>query len=1074
MPVSEEQYYGTAREDWLQLKRWNQDVPEEYHACVHYIFENQVELRPEAPAVCAWDGCLSYDKLDQLSARLGSYLATLGVRNGVYVPFCFEKSLWAVVATAAILKAGGAYVPLDPSHPSDRLLGILEDVGAKIVLTSSLHAELLSGSTAQIVPVSSEFLDSLQDRPMPEAFHHHSSPTDPVVVLFTSGSTGRPKGVVLQHAAIATHARSHGEALLMNQDSRVLQFAAHVWDIATMDIWTTLMHGGCVCIPSEQERRSDIAGAMERMQVNWALLTPSFVVDLLQPDDVPGLKVLVLAGEPMKQEIISKWSEKVRLLNTYGPAESGLCTAIEYGSKESKAENIGKRMPASLCWITDVDDHEKLVPIGSVGELLVEGPPLALGYLGDENKTKMSFIENPKFLQSNRSTRQRRLYKTGDLAQYCLDGSLNFKGRRDNQVKIRGQRVELSEIESHVEIYSGVSRAIVCYPRSGPFKDQLVSIVQTSSIVLETMAELKVRPTNQELGGSSTLTLQSQLLQWLSDRLPVHMVPNIVILIEALPLTLSAKIDRKRIEDWLLSMSPEEVNACCHNVRDSISKEPLFQSEETALKLSLKIAGIVDEKRVGFGKALLGHDFILLDLGIDSIQYIKLLTFVKLIWGTSIPLAMLTGSRTTVRLLAQFIDSAGSRDKVKIQQVSAAALLTEVATFVKQLTPSINPLAPCNCTNCHRDFSTVLLTGTTGFLGTQILWHLLLQSTVKRVIAHVRAENAHIGLERIIDIARKSGWWQEKYVERIEIWVGDLAVEPHLGLSAEQWDRIRGFGENPIDAIIHNGARVHWMQDYDTLKPTNVNSTVHLLRASLESSSLSRFIYVSGGQQLRLLEQNDQERAEEAIKFNGYAQTKLVSELLVREAGRLDSVVRERPSRFQVVKPGYIIGTTEKGIANPDDFLWRLAAGVIEVKGYNLADQKSFLFISSVDRVANIIANSCLSANDMGSDSNKISVFDGLTMEEFWDVVRRCCFNLQPMEEAAWLGCLREITMRTGEKHPLYPCLHMMETEKMRIASPSHPVNLVSAERKAQIKAAIWSNVKYLVDTGFFSQIALV
>ena len=1066
--TSEKSHDSITDEDLIQVKQWNQGFPEAYHVCIHHIFEHQVDLQPDARAVCAWDGDLTYDELDSLSTRLGYHLMSIGIKRGDYVPFCFEKSLWTVVATAAILKSGGAYVPLEPSHPRDRLLGIIEDVGAKIVLASCLHTDLVSGSKAKVIPVSKECLEQLGQADIPEGLYSHVRPTDPAVVFFTSGSTGRPKGVVLQHAAIATNARSHGEALHINRGSRVLQFAAHGWDVATMDMWTTLMRGGCVCVPSEQERRSDIAGAMERMQVNWALLTPSFV-DLIHPAEVPGLKILVLAGEAMKQELIPRWSENVRFFNAYGPAETGACTAIEY-NKEGRAESVGKHLAANLCWIVDINDHNKLMPIGSVGELLVEGPNLALGYLGDEVQTKTKFIDNPTFLRSSRLRRPRRLYKTGDLARYCLDGSIDFKGRQDNQIKIRGQRAELSEIESIIQTHHDVSNAVVCYPKSGPFRDQLVSIVQTSDTTSPPWKDSPIRPILEGDQGRSSLAFQSKLSISLSTRLPPHMLPEVIIVVQALPLTFSAKIDRKKIESWLVSMSSEEAShARGRNGREcSMLKVPLLSEETTARRLSAKLAEIVGNKDLRLGASILAQDVILMDLGVDSIQYIKMLTFIKQTWGVSVPLAKLTGSKTTVRAIAQYIDAAERNYGDDTQQISGANLLAEVASFLERLKPSARVSRLTDRTTGPRDFRTVLLTGSTGFLGTQILRHLFLNSEVKRVVTHVRAENECSGLERVVNVARKSGWWQDNYRERLEVWVGDLAAEPYLGLSVEQWNRIRGLADEPIDAIIHNGARVHWLHSYDTLKPMNVKSTVHLLLATLESTSVARFVYVSGGQQLHLRQQSDRERAEEASMFNGYGQTKLVSELLVREVGRLDENVRGRASRFQIVKPGYIIGTVENGITNPDDFLWRLAVGVIEAKGYNKADEKAFLFISDVDRIATVICNSLLCPSNLGSDDNQINIFDGVTMEEFWHVFQRFYSNLQPMDEDEWLRSLRDVTNRTGENHPLYPCLHMMEKRKMRVASPSHPANLLSAERTSQIQAAIWSNIKYLLEAGVF------
>ncbi|KAF7502161.1 hypothetical protein GJ744_006875 [Endocarpon pusillum] len=1044
--------------EYLQIKKWNQTVPEEYHACVHHIFEQEVDKHPNAPAVCAWDGDLTYGELDLLSTRFSFHLVNLGVKRGSYVPFCFEKSLWTVVATAAILKAGGAYVPLDSSHPRERILGVLEDVGAKVVVASPSCAKLLSGLPTSIMTVSAECLSELKS--CSEVSPVQVEPADPVLIFFTSGSTGRPKGIVLQHAAIATNARSNAEALGINCESRVLQFAAHGWDVATLDMWTTLMRGGCVCVPSEQDRRSDITGAMERMQVNWVLFTPSFV-ELVNPVDVPSLKTLVIAGEAMKQGVISEWSERVRLLNAYGPAETGICTVAEYTSATGRAESIGRQISANVCWIVRVDDHEKLAPIGSVGELLVEGPNLALCYLNDEAKTQAAFIQEPRWLKSDRPTRQRRLYKTGDLVKYQADGSIDFIGRKDYQVKVRGQRVELGEIESNLGMHPAVARALVSYPKEGPFKQNLVAVVQASGLA----------PQQQDPGSDSDIVfireqecsdLQGELSAFLNHRLPSHMLLDFIIVVRVLPLSSSAKVDRKRVDHWLQSLTVEGSDIIRNYRRAATASGPLPQDDKTALRLSSALAQIIDPLNVGNCTTFLGRDVTLRDLGVNSIQYIKILMFIRRTWGVSVPLAKLTGQQTTVKELARYIENIGENGDDGDVLTLANALLADFRSYIEDLDSYVRSLNLKPKAGAH-NISTVFLTGCTGFLGTQILRQLLLEPSIKHIIAHVRAENVIHGFERVILAAKKARWWQDSYTERLEVWLGDL-TNPRLGLSEEQWDRLHGRGASPIDTVIHNGAMVNWIEDYNTLKPVNVGSTLELLRVSLGSTSISRFIYVSGGEQANAQERSDRQRAEDAVTFNGYAQTKLVSEMLVRDAGRR-GLDRDAQTQFAVVKPGYIIGTVEEGVANPDDFLWRLAAGAIEVNGYNLADQDTFIFISSVDRVANVVLNACLNS-EVGA-SRTTSILDGLTMEEFWAVFRRHFYDMHPMNEEEWLRSLRQTTIRSGETHPLYPCLHMIEKERMKLGNKTHPEKRMSVARKTQIQTAIKNNVKYLLDTGF-------
>ena len=234
-----------------------------------------------------------------------------------------------------------------------------------------------------------------------------------------------------------------------DQSSRTLQFAAFTFDISFSDIFATLAGGGCVCIPSDNDRMNDLETAIRSLRVNSACLTTT-VARQLRPSRVSGLKFLAVAGEAPTQEILDIWADKVCLMNMYGPAE---CTIYSAGITEisvrDRPQNIGRGVGARL-WIADPHNHNRLAAVGAVGELLIEGPILARSYLKDEAKTRAAFIENPLWLLQERGDQPHRLYKTGDLVHYASDGSIVYLGRKDTQVKVGGQRVELGEIESQL------------------------------------------------------------------------------------------------------------------------------------------------------------------------------------------------------------------------------------------------------------------------------------------------------------------------------------------------------------------------------------------------------------------------------------------------------------------------------------------------------------------------------------------------------------------------------------------------------------------------------------------------
>jgi non-ribosomal peptide synthetase component F len=235
----------------------------------------------------------------------------LGVKPETKVALSFEKSVWAVISQVAVLKAGGAVVSLDISSPLDRLRRIVEDSAATVLLIGT-PAERLSGIVPQMITVDATLIDSLPD----SDFSSPVRPNNSAWVIYTSGSTGTPKGVVLEHRTLCSTIMTHGPAYGLNKDSHVFQFSAYTFDVSIYDVFTTLCFGGCVCVPSEQDRLNNLAESMRSLQINIASLTCT-VASLIHPDDVPSLKTLVLLGEPAKPEVVEEWAPHATVLNAY-------------------------------------------------------------------------------------------------------------------------------------------------------------------------------------------------------------------------------------------------------------------------------------------------------------------------------------------------------------------------------------------------------------------------------------------------------------------------------------------------------------------------------------------------------------------------------------------------------------------------------------------------------------------------------------------------------------------------------------------------------------------------------------
>lgn len=552
--------------DLDQIWKWNSRLPEPTFGFVHGLIAAHVDSNPDSPALCSWESTLSYRELGELSSRLASRLSCVGAHRGVIVPLLFEKSIWAVVAAVAVINTGAAFVLLDVNQPDGRLNDIVTQVKSKLLVTSTEQEERgnhLAAFESRIV-VARKSIDDLPNEP---TFSPPPTAADDLFyVVFTSGSTGTPKGVKITHTNYLSGALRRAEIISYDSHCRVFDFASYSFDMSLECIFGTLVVGGCVCVPSENERLNDLAGAMGRLGANALYVTPT-VARLLDPTQL-NLRWIRLGGESLAA-IDLQWAKHTKLFLEYGPAECAIISTLNSRANEgnstqdSDPKNIGRGV-GTVTWIVDPMDHEKLSPIGAVGELVIEGPLVGHGYLDDAAKTAASFIQPPLWLELSAAQRRNggqcgRLYKTGDLVRYANDGPLVFVGRRDGQVKIRGQRVEIGDIEHHVRqgLLPGTPLAVEVVP--DPYRQtepMLVAFVvlpsdQGSNVTGKetgTSATKSICPSGDAFQGALNGLIDSHG-KTLEMLLPRHMVPSLYIAVEQLPLTISGKTDRKALKE---------------------------------------------------------------------------------------------------------------------------------------------------------------------------------------------------------------------------------------------------------------------------------------------------------------------------------------------------------------------------------------------------------------------------------------------------------------------------------------------------------------------------------------------
>ncbi|PYH42242.1 acetyl-CoA synthetase-like protein [Aspergillus saccharolyticus JOP 1030-1] len=659
-----------------QLEHWNGVLPRAEECCIHEVIAKHCRDSPLAPAIDAWDGLLSYAALDDFSSRLANALVahSCPIKETI-IPILTQKSKWTAVAMVAILRAGATFVLLDPSYPFARLQMICHKVNAAVLVSSSADCALATQLCETVIIVGDR---EVQTWPCTHLLNSmRPTPKTAAYVVFTSGSTGEPKGVIIEHSAFCTSARAQKETLSLDTQSRVLQFASYAFDVSIADHLTTLIAGACICVPSSEEVANALMPSIERYQVNWMALTPS-VVRTLDPSDVRlrTLKTLVIGGEPMSRRDMMTWMSakpQLSLYVAYGPAE---CSVMVTSSRMMRdmcvdSRNIG-HAPTAALWITDPHDYTKLQPIGAVGELLVEGPILGQGYLNDPRRTSMSFVQSPPWLSRYRTSAAApsRLYRTGDLVQYQSNGSVRYCGRKDNQIKLRGQRIEPGEVEEQtLRAFDDAELVIVdIVLLGGNDGDRHASLVAFVSF----QDDMGCSTRGEAAFAEPTPTFRDAVtaaVTKLRSRIPRYMIPAYFLPLQRVPLTKSGKYDRQGLRRQAETLTQEDLTAYLRAGTAS-SQLPRTRREQQLQKLYGLVLK-VDREKIG-----LNDDFF--HLGGDSIKAMELVAQARA-EGLSLHVAEVFQNPTLGSLSAVTTLSSSPSSKARALEAGDSQTVTQTA-----------------------------------------------------------------------------------------------------------------------------------------------------------------------------------------------------------------------------------------------------------------------------------------------------------------------------------------------------------------------------------------------------------
>jgi amino acid adenylation domain-containing protein len=593
-----------------QLQIWNQTQTDYPHdKTLVDLFEAQVTLNPNNIALVFESQSLTYQQLNQKANQLAHYLIqNYQIQPDTLIGICVERSLEMIIGVLGILKAGGAYVPIDPNYPQERIQWILQDSGTSLLLTQSFLTEKLPltqhKNSCQVICIEqTDFSEALTNNPSLQ-----STSDNLAYVIYTSGSTGRPKGVMIEHRGLTNLALASANTFQVQPQSRFLQLASFSFDISVAEIATTLVVGACLYLANKETLLPTqvLVDFLINHKISHIIIPPS-VLSVLPRASLKDLQTIVVGGEACSAELVAQWASGRRFFNGYGPTESTIGATVALCQPNGKKPPIGK--PLANIRIYILDAYNQPLPPGIPGELCIAGKGVARGYLNRPETTAEKFIEVELFGKTE------RIYKTGDLARWGNDGNLEYLGRIDEQVKLRGFRIELSEIESVLLQHQLVKEAVV--------------------ILYET--DSNPRLVGYITEAEESVNLGSEIKEYLKNRLPNYMVPSQIMVLKQLPITPNGKLDRRALP------TP--------NIATSSDLEIFVTPTEELLAILWQ--GLLKVKSVG----RLDNFF---ELGGHSLLATQLVTRIRDSFGVELPVRKIF-EQSVLSELAREIDGRGER-----------------------------------------------------------------------------------------------------------------------------------------------------------------------------------------------------------------------------------------------------------------------------------------------------------------------------------------------------------------------------------------------------------------------------
>ncbi|MCS5597863.1 MAG: non-ribosomal peptide synthetase [Alphaproteobacteria bacterium] len=871
---------------------------------------------------------VSYVELKNQAFSVAQFLQEQHIKQGDLVAIGVRKSAEYISAMLGCWLIGAAFMPLDPELPPDRRDFILNEASPKYILDAQNIAEALNQTDISTKLTSYE-------------------PENLAYVIFTSGSTGKPKGVMVSHLGLVNCLAAQIKTFRYTAQSRALFYLSTNFDASISDMGTALLSGAALLIETGNviENAAKLPEILHVRKVTHMDIPPS-LLRLMRPEQMPeSLDTIVIGGEVCPPQTVVEWASYYNLVNVYGPTEATICTSmVQCDPNNWTLPLIGKPLP-NVEYIL-VNDNEQIIEGSGTGELLIGGLQLAIGYMNRPELNAQKFIN----IDGN------RFYRTGDLITRHENNDLEFLGRTDRQVKIRGQLVELEEIEARLSEHPLIARAAVI-KRDMAGRGVLAGFIE-----------------NKERAQLSAEALKF----WLRATLPSWMIPQYFVFLDKMPKTSTGKIDYAMLKKHNLK-APETSAYFAPQTPWETKIQNLWQK---VLKTN------INSVQKNF-----------FTLGGDSMAVLELSLEAELI-GLPLTTTIIT-EFPTIKAQAEWVSQNLDNDNLDAGGIAASVLRRDIAfdhTWEDLLEAAKTlPKAPTSMQN-------ILFTGATGFLGALLLYNLVHYTNAQFTVL-IRADNAEEGQKRLIEALQKhERSYNTDELARITVICGDFA-QPLLGLKQDKWDEL----SQNIDTVFHIGALVNTVAPYQSLRAPNVSATQEIVKFALNkqrkpihyASTLS--VFVSTDQNEGTVYEQDTLENTKTV-YGGYGQTKWAAEKFLLN---LPSDLCE----LYIYRLGLITGSTETGVLANHDFLYMFIKGIANIgaiaEGYN---PNISVDVTPVNYAANIMFEI---AQNQKPNTYHIANNNGLKLQNIIEGIRKYGQELSVVPNTDWYSLIENMKHKT-------------------------------------------------------------